>query len=256
MDKYIQPDRVANLVERSRYLSIDRYLYRDLMQWTTSPSSEALWIEGPATMTEPSQNTLTTAFIVSTFKRLQVPVISYFCYYDQRNYQSFSYGTELLNMVFALIYQVSTILPADLLSSLDSKDIPDLTASRINSIQPDLQSLPDAIELLKDMIAAGPPLFACCIDSLQFLDKEGESEWYKSCFKRLVEVLGFSKPSHPRILKMWLSTDGHSWSLQDAVNKGWMQAHKTNHESKDEPLMFDMIRVAGESQSDKPDAPT
>ncbi|OKL61127.1 hypothetical protein UA08_03089 [Talaromyces atroroseus] len=224
---------------------MDRELYSSLMQWTTSNSSEALWIEGPAVMTEPSQNTLTTAFITAIFQHRRVPVISYFCYYDQRDYESFSCEAELLKMVLALIYQVSTTLPPDISSILDSEDMPDLSPSRVDSIKPRLESLPNAIELLGDMLALGPPLFACCIDSLQILDKEEESARYKACFRRFVEILGNAKPSHPRILKMWLSTDGHSWSLQDAVNEGWFRSHQTYHESEDEPLILDMVRVAG-----------
>jgi hypothetical protein len=182
--------------------------------------------------------------LITAFKRVQIPVISYFCCNDQRNHAPVSYGTELLNMVFALIYQISTIIPEDLSSWLDSEEIPDLSALLLNSLQPDLQSLPAAIELLGDMLAIVPSsVFACCIDGLQFLDKEGEGEGYKACFQQFVKVLGYAQTSYPRVLKIWLSTDGHNGLIQDAVEERWMQTRKTVCENQDESLRIEMIQT-------------
>ncbi|KAK2758236.1 hypothetical protein FQN54_004080 [Arachnomyces sp. PD_36] len=246
LKRYMQSDKVDKLVEQTRYLSTSSIVYHRLLQWTSCKSSEALWIEGPPTMSEPSQNTLTSAFILANFKSLEIPVISYFCAYDPSQWQSFSLPEELLKMVYALIYQVSAILPVSLESDPD-EPLP-LFYTRIGRLTPQLQSLPEAIALLGDMLSAGPPLFACIVDGLLLLDKEQESPFFRECLNDFVDVLrnGTQSPvSGPQTVKVWLSTDGHSWLLQDAVRAGWLEVQKIGSDSQDEPLRLRMMDVSG-----------
>lgn len=246
LKRYMQSDKIDRLVERTRYLSTSSVVYHRLLRWTSCKSSEALWIEDLPTMSEPSQNTLTSAFILANFKSLEIPVISYFCAYDPSQWQSFSLPEELLKMVYSLIYQVSTILPKSLESDPD-EPLP-LLSARIGHLTPQLQSLPEAIALLGDILSAGPPLFACIVDGLQLLDKEQESPFFKKCLKDFVDVLmKATEPldGEPRTVKVWLSTDGHSWVLQDAVTAGCLEIQKIGSDSQDEPLRLRIMDVRG-----------
>lgn len=196
-------------------------------------------------MCGPSQNTLTSAFILANFKSLEIPVISYFHAYDPSQWQPFSLPEELLKIVYALIYQVSTILPVSLES--DPDEPLRLLSARISRLTSQLQSLPEAIALLGDMLSAGP-LFACIVDGLQLLDKEQESRFFRKCLNGFVEV--FRKATTPpvrelQIVKVWLSTDGHSWMLQDAVTAGWIEMQRIGSDSQDEPLRLRTMYIAG-----------
>ncbi|GES65449.1 phytanoyl-dioxygenase family protein [Aspergillus terreus] len=245
MKDHVSSKRKANLFMESCYLSIDAQVYHRLLQWTTSISSEALWLEGPETMGEISRNTLTTAFIADKFRKLRVPVISYFCYYNPQDYLTFSRPQELLKMVYDLISQVVCLVPSDLSSALDSDHMPDLSPARIRRLSTDLNSLPNAISLLRDLLPLGPSVMACCVDGVQILDFPEESPWYQDCLKKFIEVLATTKPPYPRIRKLWLSTDGHSWALQDAVTAGWIEANHTNREDGTQPLALRALDVAG-----------
>ncbi|GIC89799.1 uncharacterized protein Aud_006227 [Aspergillus udagawae] len=245
MTDYVSSEREASLLMESSYLSTNAQVYHRLLQWTTSISSEALWLEGPETMGDISSNALTTAFIVDKFRKLRVPVISYFCYYNPKDYRTFSRPQELLKMVYALISQMVRLVPSDLSSALDSEYLPDLSPARIRRLSTDLNSLPDAIGLLSDLLPLGPSVIACCVDGLQILDFPEEPPWYQDCLKKFIEVLATTKPPHPRIRKLWLSTDGHSWALQEAVTAGWIEANNTNSEDDTQPLALRAMDVAG-----------
>ncbi|PWY79959.1 hypothetical protein BO83DRAFT_386062 [Aspergillus eucalypticola CBS 122712] len=128
----------------------------------------------------------------------------------------------------------------DNLSSVyDSEDLPDFSPARIRRLTTNPNSLSDAIGFLKDIIPLGPPILACCIDGLRILDSSEQSHWYQDCLESFIEVIGTTKPPHPRIMKVWLSTDGNSEALQVAVNAGWIEADITNSEGDAEPLEID-----------------
>jgi hypothetical protein len=245
MINYVSSEREASLLMESSYLSTDTQVYHRLLRWTTSLSSEALWLAGPEMMGEISPNTLTTAFIVDKFRKLRVPVISYFCYYNPKDYRTFSRPQELLKMVYALISQMVSLVPSDLSYTLDSEHMPDLSPARIHRLSTDPKSLPNAIGLLRDLLPLGPAVMACCVDGLQILDFPEEPPWYQECLKTFVEVLATTKPPHPRTRKLWLSTDGHSWALQGAVTEGWIEANSTNSEDDSQPLALRAMDVAG-----------
>ncbi|RAK92303.1 hypothetical protein BO79DRAFT_277072 [Aspergillus costaricaensis CBS 115574] len=239
MKRYVCFKKEESLLEESCYGSTNPQVYSRLVQWTQSRSSEALWLEGPATMGGTTPNTLITARIVETFRRLRVPIISFFCEYDSGQYKTFSCPEELLNMVYSLTSQMLAFIQDNLSSVYDSEDLPDFSPARIRRLTTDPNSLPDAIDFLKDIIPLGPPILACCIDGLQVLDYSEQSHWYQDCLKSFIEVIGTTKPPHPRIMKVWLSTDGYCEALQVAVNAGWIEADITNSEDDTEPLEID-----------------
>jgi hypothetical protein len=249
MSYYPNPGRTTSLTEQARYISADRLVYHRLLQWTTSLNSETLWVEGPATMCEPSNNTLTTAFIAHSFGQLGIPVLQYFCFYNPRQWRSFSCEEELLNLAYALIYQLALVLPEQVETGDEGALLIDLSTERLSRLTPHAESLPEAIDLLGDMLAVGPRLFAILIDGLQLLDREEESDWYKACLRRFLETLGNAGRGGigERTPKIWLSTDGHSWALQDLIRDGWFDGLRADEDSTGEPLRLRSMDVAGAS---------
>ncbi|PYH66433.1 uncharacterized protein BO88DRAFT_456285 [Aspergillus vadensis CBS 113365] len=241
MKEYVCFEREENLLEESLYGSTNPQVYSRLVHWAQSKSSEALWLEGPAIMADTTPNTLITARIVETFRRLHVPIVSFFCEYDSRQYNTFSNPEELLKMVYSLTSQMLAFIQDNLSSVYDSEDLPDFSPARIRRLTTDPNSLPDAIAFLKDIIPLGPPILACCIDGLQILDCPEQSRWYQDCLTSFIQVLGTTKPPQPRIMKVWFSTDGYCEALQVAVNAGWIEADITNSEDDTEPLEIDHL---------------
>ena len=247
LKQYVQGERTAKLIERSRYLSANSVVYNRLMSWASSKTSEALWIEGPRSLDLPTQNTLTSAFMVANLRRLGIPVVSYFCVYHPSQWETFSHPEELLKMVHALIYQVSAILPSYLEADAEEDDQVDLSSERIGRLSPDVQSLPDAIELLEDLLSVGPSLFYCIVDGLQLLDKEQDPPYFRDCLTHFVSTLwkAATRPvGYPKVVKVGFSTDGHSWIFQDAVRDGWLEAQRIEIGRRDEPLRLRLADVA------------
>lgn len=235
--KHLQDEKVAKLRLASRELFVNCDIYARLHKWSSQARSEALWIEGPASMPEPSQNTLTSAFMLANIRRLGIPVIAYFCTYEVRQYTNFSRPEELMKMVYALIYQVSRLLPENLCADEDLGV--DLSSSRFDRLTGEAETLHDAINLLADLLSVGPPLLFCIVDELRLLDRESDSPSFRSCLKQLIEILcrAASPPlGQTKIRKILFSTDGVTWMLRDAVKAGFVNVETYSKERNDEPL--------------------
>lgn len=248
LKRYLQEGHTARLIEKARYLSVNGLVYSHLMLWASRHTSEALWIEGPRVHHEPSQNTLTSAFMVANLCRLGIPVITYFCAYHPSQWQTFDRADELLKMVYALVYQAASFLPEHLVADEDEDQQPDLSSARLHRLASDVQSLPEAIDLLGELVSIGPPLLYCVVDGVQLLDRQQDSPFVKDCLNRFVEVLKktvISTVDHSRIVKIGFSTDGHSIVLQDGVKGGWLDRQRYDIEKQDVPLRLRPVDVAG-----------
>ncbi|KAF1352516.1 hypothetical protein BDV97DRAFT_412340 [Delphinella strobiligena] len=148
---YIQESRTEALIKESEYLFINNE------------------IAYPATF-EPTQNTLTAACMISRIRSLRIPVISYFCVYEACDWQTFSRSHELLKMVYSLIYQVCSFLPEGM--SAADEGCANISPSRVEAFGPSVQHLPEAIELLGELLCKAPSLLFCIVDGFQLLDKE------------------------------------------------------------------------------------
>lgn len=240
LEQYLQTTKTADLARSSSYLSVSSGIYNRLLQWASCLTSEALWIEGPPISSAPSQNTLTSAFMLSSLRQLGIPTIAYFCTYDSRNWENFRRPQELLKLTYSLIYQVCTVLPENLEHHPEADNRPDFSSARFSRLTPHEQSLPDAIELLGDLLLAGPSMLYCIINGLQLLDKERDPPELQACVRRFIEVLGRAvRPNttdRPRLVKIQFSTDGYSRALHDAARASWVRRERDQMESDDEPM--------------------
>ncbi|KAK7511730.1 uncharacterized protein IWZ02DRAFT_93533 [Phyllosticta citriasiana] len=251
LGRQVQTEKIKDLSAKSRYLSVNQNIYHTLVSWASKGVSEALWIAGPAPDAQPSQNTLTAAFIVAALRNLGVPVVSYFCAYDASRYKTFDLEEEVLKMVGALIHQVAAMLPEQLDSeTYTGATAVDLSAERIARLDERKESLPEAIALLADVLAAGPPLLYVIVDGLQVLDKTSSGEGLKSCLRRFAEVLSDAvkaSAGQAKIVKVGWFTDHQSWTLQEAYRAGALRKEVFDFEDEDE--LLGMIKVPDVSRS-------
>lgn len=243
---YVQESRTEGLVKESDYLFINNEIASRVHQWVSRNRSDALWIEGPAATFEPTQNTLTAAFMFSRIRSLRIPVISYFCVYEPRDWQTFSRSHELLKMVYSLIYQVCSFLPEGM--SADDEGCADISPSRVEVLGHSVEHLPEAIQVLGDLLRKAPSLLFCILDGVQLLDKEEDPLPFRACLRRFVHVMHnviAASSRGPKIGKLGFFTDGMSWKLRDAVNAGWLESHTFEFESGEEPMVITPMGFTG-----------
>ncbi|KAI9766661.1 MAG: hypothetical protein M1839_004784 [Geoglossum umbratile] len=215
LDNYLQDDYVTELIDRVHNLSINREVFLRIQQWASEPRSESIWIDGPFRVPVPSQATLTSASIVSTVRRMGIPVIAYFCRHERQDNKRYRSSDELVRLTYALIRQLVPQLPTTPETPLD------LSPTRFEPLDGSLRSMPEAISLLADLLAAGPALLFCIVDGIQILD-DGKNAETTAHLRGLINVLcdaGMAVAESSRIVNVYFGTDGYTEVLGFPASK-------------------------------------
>jgi hypothetical protein len=195
------------LIDQAAELALNKEVVLRIQAWTGSSISQTLWIQGPSLAGMTSRYTLTSAYLVSTAQKANIPVLSYFCQHpgDRRRSSSGSESDgrtdnrvdDFTKMLYSLISQLLEFLsPGVVESELD------FSSTRFASLSTTSEPSSTAISLLKDLLSTGPQLLFCIIDGLQFLAPETlEALW------SLVDLLR-GRQKDDRILKVLYTTDG------------------------------------------------
>jgi hypothetical protein len=243
---YVQTaEHVNRLIELSHSVAVSTEISIRVHQWVMNTSSEALWIEGSRGPAQPSQSTLTSAFILGNLRRVAIPAITEFCQYDPRFWRTWNAEKELLNVIYALVYQAAKMVPERLEPELVPFEFP---SSRFQALNGNVETLPGAIKLLSDLIAVGPPLQFLLIDGLQLLDGRQLSPLVQKSMKDLVALLCKAvadASGGERVFKVLFTTDGLVGELADAANAKLLSRQIHESENEDELLTIkdiDLIR--------------
>lgn len=206
---FVQRDILQTLRENLFGLEISMEVYRKLQEWNSKPSRAALWIEGPSEAETPSQNTLTSASLVSVTQRTSVNSIFYFCQLPTSPGALVGNSTQaFLHAISSLISQLVQYVPAEFNSDVD------FSTTRFAGLDGSDRSLPKALSLLRDVLCVSTGLVYCVIDGIQFLENLDDSP-YTALMEQFIGLLcGADLPSD-LILKSCFTTDGYSSVLGD-----------------------------------------
>ena len=236
---------VERLIDLSHSITVNSEISIRVHQWVMNTSSQALWIEGPSGPAEPSQSTLTSAFMLGNLRRVGIPAMVEFCQYDPRYWRTWNAEKELLNIIYALVYQAAKIIP----ERLQPEIVPlDFSSSRFQALSGNVETLPEAIKLLADLIAVGPPLQFVLVDGLQLFDGRQSSSLVQNSMKDLIAVLCKAvadASGEERVLKVLFTTNGLVGELADAAKASLLSRERYDSENEDELLTIkdvDLIR--------------
>lgn len=235
---YYQEERIKNLTARAKNLSVSREVYVKIHRWLTTANAEAIALEGPSGVTEPSQSTLTSAFVLRSVNQAQIPVIGHFCYYDPREWASYDRTEQLLHLVYSLIYQLALIIPEG--TDADNHFGVDLSPSRLSCVLGGgVDHLDAAISLLGDLFKLAPPLLFCVVDGLRRVDSTSNPPALRSSVDKLLTMLcttASKKTESNGALKVLISTNGSSLALRE----------------KERAALLKVIRDSGQANQDEP----
>lgn len=195
-------------------LSISPDVFDALRKWTISAASSFLWIEGPADVETPSQNTVTSVSLVGVAQRSNASYLAYFGQPPEaRNVtgRAKRCSEDLVEMIYTLISQLVNQLPEEFESDADLSDV------RFTCLNGTENSITPATLLLQDLLNALPSPLLCIIDGLQYLTY-GKKDTIAS-IRNLVEVLCAPNHFQDRARKVCFTTDGYLGVLGDATKK-------------------------------------
>ncbi|KAL8734031.1 MAG: hypothetical protein Q9166_001792 [cf. Caloplaca sp. 2 TL-2023] len=187
-----QQEHVSTLVAQSQDLSVHIEIFDRIQRWNAASGPQLLWIQGPFQAPIPSRYTILNTYVLATAQRASVPALSYFCDRD----------TDMVQMIYSLILQIIELIPDDFHSDLD------FTSARFEMLDGTDESLTDAIDLLKDLLAVGPYLVFMLIDGLQRLDRATNAGPMDKLLEVLCSVGRGECRSISRTVKVLLTTDG------------------------------------------------
>ncbi|KAK7994454.1 hypothetical protein PG991_016042 [Apiospora marii] len=213
--------------------TVDTQIKRRLKTWTSSRTSNRIWIQGPHNVSHPSQNTLTAACLVGLANNAKIPCISFFGSLQSRG----SHGAYpsppdlLLDMVKSLIIQLLLLQdPGDYLDA----QLEDFGKLLVNPVD-----LSEALGLLHELRGLVPQHLLCVIESVQELEDRGDGSHTANLRKVLREIINLGQ-SHRRepqpvegegagteevpekSVKVCFTSDGHADVLAVAAQGGFL----------------------------------
>ncbi|KAK7961912.1 uncharacterized protein PG986_002737 [Apiospora aurea] len=188
-------------------MQTDRVINR-LSSWTKGDPS-ILWLEGPASPLRDEYNPLTTiaARVVDLAGQGEVPVMSYFCHLPRgeilRPGNSTREAQASVALITALTRQAMELLLPRFETSVNLSEV------RLSLVNGTLESLPETLRLLGDIVKILDMQMLCVIDGLHWLDD-------RSTNNILSELLKTLRSGNVKVL---FTTTGRSACLQLDVSR-------------------------------------
>jgi hypothetical protein len=198
---------MTGLAGRASRLRIESRVVTKLRDWISGKTVSILWIEGPAHVPKPSQNTLTAVALVATLTE-DNPTVCYFC-----GSTDLATGSLLQQLLDTLIAQTSTFLPSRVSCSMD------LSPERISNSMSSQAPMSDRISLFKDIqkLVRRPVFYI--IDGLQAVEDRSDRSHSRD-LQELLQLLCAGHEGSDTVKaanKVCFATDGYVDALARQV---------------------------------------
>lgn len=193
-------------------------VFAPLKDWLSSTESRCLWVDGPANTSRPSDVSMTAAHMISIVSDARCPKI---IHHLQQNEPPVDI---LIRMTYSLLVQLVSLLPETFSSDKD------FHSERFTILDRSVYTLPDALELLEDLLNVGPRVFVCVIDGIQMAEDDKQNDDGTGIFLNFfLDIL--KRAEGEKILKVLLTTDGLSTRLRNRLEP-WEQVDVMNEAAR------------------------
>jgi hypothetical protein len=194
---------------------LPREVLVEIQKWTKIPSSNVLWIEGPAYTHFENQLSFTAGHIRELASRAKIPCIFFSAKpkSDSQPRTSMLLSTAqkrqatLIALLYSLVGQLIRLLTHEFESHLKLEEM-------LGSLDEEFTSAETAMGLIEALFEHAPPMLLIILDKLQLADSQ-ETRPY---LIRLVTLL--RGKDTPRITKTLFTTAGRCAALAQTINKG------------------------------------
>ena len=210
LEDLIDRDRIMLEYDEAAVMYMDWKIVSALEEWTTSRSRMICIVGTNQVVDTPSTTMLATEYVASA-NQASIPTISYFCELPRPHTDPLKPMTAevsgLISLTYALIRQLIELLP----SFMDYAE--DLGVQRFANLDGSLESYPEAITLLSDLLDLSPPMLVCVIDGIEVLEDKSTAAHMTAFIKILQGHKTYRGPlskGSDRVLKVLFITSGRS----------------------------------------------
>ncbi|RMZ01524.1 hypothetical protein D0864_03433, partial [Hortaea werneckii] len=212
---------------RATHLETDSQVVLKLHNWLDGAVGPNLWIQGPAHVPSPSQNTLTAIALMVALQDGGCPVLSFFC--DSIRTAQLSPRQILSELVRCFIAQLVPHLPSVIRSDRD------LSPSRFSAACGEDCLIEDVLALLMDIVNSPESPAFFLIDGMQALEQRADTEHTQdlSC---MIEYLCGTDTEHGVMSpanKVCFTSDGFVDALALQAQRGQLEMVTFELESDD-----------------------
>ncbi|KAI6841807.1 hypothetical protein KC332_g4127 [Hortaea werneckii] len=222
-----------NHSHRATHLETDSRVVLKLHDWLDGAVGSNLWIQGPAHVPSPSQNTLTAMSLMIALQSGRRPVLSFFC--DTIRTAQLSPQQILSELVHCFIAQLVPYLPSVIRSDLD------LSPPRFSAACKQDCPIEDTLALLRDIVTSMESPIYILIDGTQAVERRADEEHTRdlSCMVEYLcgtDVEGQRKSSANKVC---FTSDGFVDALALQVQR--RQLEKVSFELESDDLQADDV---------------
>lgn len=215
MEEFHDRDKVQPTPDHAAGLFIESELASSIQSWATVAESRALCVVGMDPLWSDNPASSAASHYVVFAREAGLPLCSYFCQLqnDEPPPGRTRETIELTALVYSLIRQLIELLPPD-----DVVPRTQLDESRFNGLEGTLDSFPDAIRLLDDLMGAtGHAILIFVIHGLDVLDDPTHRSTEAPLKKLLDVLLRHVYGDHAGVVKVLFSCGGISAPLFEAL---------------------------------------
>jgi len=163
MGPYAQEDiLISSILEQAETFCVEDRFARDMQFWLQDCEARILWVQGPLSQ---DFSALVCAGILGAAREAKIPTLQYFCQQEVAQSLTNLNATELLvRLTYSIIYQLLEFALRDLPSKGD------LAPVNINHLDGSIESLPEALVVLRELLAARSKDFLIIIDGIHLID--------------------------------------------------------------------------------------
>jgi hypothetical protein len=170
-----------------------------IKEWSTSITSQILWILGPLDRHYPSKISSIPAVLINAADDASIPTLHLFLDWPSNERSS------IFNMLYSLIRQIITLLPEQFASPAD------FSFGNFAKLNNQVESWETGLAILNGLLDLAPPLLLIIIDGIDHLDYLSIGSQYVASLLRLLQqkVWGDGDQEPKKTLKILFTTAGN-----------------------------------------------
>jgi hypothetical protein len=181
-----------------------------IKEWSTSITSQVLWVLGPLDRHYPSSLSSIAAALINAADEAAIPTLHLFLDWpsDER--------LSIFNLLYSLIRQIISLIPEQFASP------DDFSPEEFGKLNSQLESWEAGLAVLNGLIDLAPPLLLIIIDGIDHLDYLSIGSHYLDGLLRMLQrhVWGDGDQEPKKTLKILFTTAGNCATLNGLDERG------------------------------------
>jgi hypothetical protein len=203
LEDFIYPRLDPHEVYPGSQIFAEHQVVHAIKEWSTSITSQILWILGPLDRRYPSNLSPIAAALVNAADEAAIPILHLFLDWPSNEESS------IFNLLYSLIRQLISLLPEQFISPAD------FSPKQFEYLTSHTESWDSGLSILSDLLDLAPPLSLLIIDGVDHLDYLKIGTKYLDNLLRLLQqhVWGSGEQEPKKTLKLLFTTAGSCAAL-------------------------------------------